>query len=1144
MNEKASTSAGIKCQIPPELQNQIDKIALKHPREAAISSDLNDDQKRWLVVGICLHSVISPALRKYVDSILTICYNELIHNYKIDTQIYPGHLQRDPLTGIFLNYEAVNNNKASYGKNVAKYDYTIKNAVDLSKLFLQTHMAHYTGFDETCDSSALLGLIINIAKFDPVIKSDADDVRKTIRNPWAHCNFSEWDAAKYSNSFQLMKKLVKDLKLSINEEKLTVEEMEKWEINGQHFLSKTSHGLELLNEICQETHDLAVYATLVAEGTEDQFVRIKNELKQFEIILNEIAQLDEGMKKGFSDIDKKFSTQDKTLKKQATQIEELEGEARQCACRDSHNFDFERWKEQDVMFVQTPVVKLISKILETKPTVLIVGEPGIGKSMLMHHMGLKLHKLDYRVIPCSGIQVIRNHYKKDIKQMFVLDDICGRFTVSLSDIEYLLKHEDSLKLMLKKGICKIAATCRLDIYNTEKFQASCSLFTSNIFDLSAKYSKEDKLTICAKYLNETSIQVLRDQDEPFTPLMCYLYSKNENINLTDFLHSPYEIYKKEWDILQSIDPCKYCALFLCVIFNGIIKESAFDIYNENINIDKKVWKIIFDICRLDRGTSISKMKNVFDAIIGTYLRKNGNEYRVIHDKMFDFICYYFGNKDIMVRSILRYAHIDVFNERTELESINTQYRKFVIMISRKYEHDYFERIKYDLQHGKLTQCFCNAQMKHVNYRSLFLNVLKSLDNDSFIDNRIIKENIITSCNQGYYEIVKYFISKNIDLNEGYSYKTPLTAACNSDNEMIVQLLIDKGCYVYQVDGRSRTPLIAACERGNEMIVQLLIDKGANVNQVYGIGRTPLIAACERGYEMIVQLIIDKGGNVNQVDGIGRTPLIAACERGNQMIVQLLIDKGGDVNPVGSFGKTPLIAACEEGNEMIVQLLIDKGGNVNQVDGIGRTPLIAACKRGNEMIVQLLIDKGGNVNQVDDIGRTPLIAACERGYEMIVQFLIDKGCDVNQVDGLGRTPLLVACKRGSYMIVKLLIDKGCYVYQVDGRSKTLLIAACERGNEMIVQLLIDKGCDVNQVDGFGQTPLLVACKRGSYMIVQLLIDKGCDVNHVDGFGHTPLIVACERGNDIIVQLLIDKGGDVNQVDGRFVTPLTTACYNEN
>ncbi|VDI02483.1 Hypothetical predicted protein [Mytilus galloprovincialis] len=311
MDKEPSTSGGITRHISSELQNNIDVIAAKLPRKEANPSDLDDDQKRWLVVGICLHSVISPALRKYVDSILTLCYNELIHNYKIDTQIYPNHLETDPQTGVYLNYEAVNNNKAKYGKQNAKYgkqnakyDYTIKNAVDLSKLFLETHMSHYTGFDESCDSSALLGLILNIAKFDPVIKSDADEVRKIIRNPWAHCDFTEWDAAKYSNSFQLMTKLVKDLKLSLNEEKLTEEEIGKWEINGQHILSETTHGLDLLNEFRQETHDLAVYATLVAEGTDDQFVRIKNELKQFEIILNEIAQLDEGMKRGFSDIDK------------------------------------------------------------------------------------------------------------------------------------------------------------------------------------------------------------------------------------------------------------------------------------------------------------------------------------------------------------------------------------------------------------------------------------------------------------------------------------------------------------------------------------------------------------------------------------------------------------------------------------------------------------------------------------------------------------------------------------------------------------------------------------------------------------------------------------------------------------------------
>ncbi|OPL21040.1 hypothetical protein AM593_09463, partial [Mytilus galloprovincialis] len=179
MDEETATSAGIKLEIPTELQTEIDEIALKRPRKAVISLDLEDDQKRWLIVGICLHSVLSPALRKYVDSILSVFHNDLVLYHKIDMQIYPTHLKRDPHTGIFLNYKAVNNNKVNYGKNIAKYDYTIKGAVDLSKLFLQSHNALYTGFDETCDSSALLGLILNIAKFGPVIKADVDN---NIRN--------------------------------------------------------------------------------------------------------------------------------------------------------------------------------------------------------------------------------------------------------------------------------------------------------------------------------------------------------------------------------------------------------------------------------------------------------------------------------------------------------------------------------------------------------------------------------------------------------------------------------------------------------------------------------------------------------------------------------------------------------------------------------------------------------------------------------------------------------------------------------------------------------------------------------------------------------------------------------------------------
>ncbi|XP_052075456.1 uncharacterized protein LOC127712898 [Mytilus californianus] len=157
-------------------ENQIIET-LKEWKINAKPSDLDDNEKRWLFAGICLNTVLVPSLRKYIVPILTELYNELTLNHKIDTQTYPTHLKQYQPTKTYLNYEAVNNSKATHGYQKAKYDYAIKSVVDISKLFVQTHMAHYTGFDETCNSSSVLGLIINIDKFPPVVRSDAEYVK-------------------------------------------------------------------------------------------------------------------------------------------------------------------------------------------------------------------------------------------------------------------------------------------------------------------------------------------------------------------------------------------------------------------------------------------------------------------------------------------------------------------------------------------------------------------------------------------------------------------------------------------------------------------------------------------------------------------------------------------------------------------------------------------------------------------------------------------------------------------------------------------------------------------------------------------------------------------------------------------------------
>lgn len=57
-------------------------------------------------------------------------------------------------------------------------------------------------------------------------------VRRNVKNPWAHCDFTKWDAVKYTDSFQLMETLVQNFGLSSTEETQILQEMKKWEING------------------------------------------------------------------------------------------------------------------------------------------------------------------------------------------------------------------------------------------------------------------------------------------------------------------------------------------------------------------------------------------------------------------------------------------------------------------------------------------------------------------------------------------------------------------------------------------------------------------------------------------------------------------------------------------------------------------------------------------------------------------------------------------------------------------------------------------------------------------------------------------------------------------------------------------------
>lgn len=193
---------------------------------------LGAEEKRWLVVGICLSKVLTPVLRKVIENEMHQLYKTLIqHPTNIHSQTFSSHSECLPYSSLRLNYVNINNNKtqASYHN----YDYSVRDEVSLAKLFVKPPMAKFTAFDESLDLSAALSILCGAPNFVFYgVDISAMDVRSEVRNEWGHCKFAVWTEAYYNNCFQLMENLIKSLNLPVAFETTVLEDFKEWKNRG------------------------------------------------------------------------------------------------------------------------------------------------------------------------------------------------------------------------------------------------------------------------------------------------------------------------------------------------------------------------------------------------------------------------------------------------------------------------------------------------------------------------------------------------------------------------------------------------------------------------------------------------------------------------------------------------------------------------------------------------------------------------------------------------------------------------------------------------------------------------------------------------------------------------------------------------
>jgi ankyrin repeat protein len=158
--------------------------------------------------------------------------------------------------------------------------------------------------------------------------------------------------------------------------------------------------------------------------------------------------------------------------------------------------------------------------------------------------------------------------------------------------------------------------------------------------------------------------------------------------------------------------------------------------------------------------------------------------------------------------------------------------------------------------------------------------------------------LVTACQAGNVELVRFLLEKGADPNLGYAsgdFEALVWAIIGRSAKLdVVKLLHDHGVVV-----KGTGALIAAAEHGNLAAVELLL-KSADVDleevEDYGgyldkekeenLG-TALYAAAKEGHADIVNVLLEKGANVHFKTQKGRSPADIAEENGHQDIARKL-----------------------------------------------------------------------------------------------------------------------------------------------------------------------------------------------------------------------------------------------------------------
>lgn len=332
---------------------------------------------------------------------------------------------------------------------------------------------------------------------------------------------------------------------------------------------------------------------------------------------------------------------------------------------------------------------------------------------------------------------------------------------------------------------------------------------------------------------------------------------------------------------------------------------------------------------------------------------------------------------------------------------------------------------------------------------------------------------------------------------------------------------------------SFSPLFLACQYGNAEIINLLLDAGADVNDVNADGITAFALCAGSAPNNIVTRFIEQNVNITQADKLGQTPLMRAAATGKSDNVRLLLSSGADINRVTKKGFSPLFFALKSPNKRLPIILIEAGANADYIAPDSTSVVQMAMYNQHYTTAHFLIEKEVDLQAYDRNGLQLLHLAVKKQQSKLVSLLLEKGADVNALSSESR--------------VKWRYESNFKTGAYAAPLNTPLLFAAELGNVELMQILVKSGADSSLRNPMGNNVVLAAAKSNSPSALKLALSWQSNVNVKNADGQTPMhtVLYTARGPELesMLKILAVKGARIDIKNEQGKSALDIASNNE-